>query len=280
MLLKNTRIHFTLWFMIATAVVTGYFYELLMILVIIFIHEIGHILFAHFFSWRIRKVTFLPFGGMVETEEFGNKPMKEEFFVTIGGPLQHLLLWGGSSILYSLSFISENTFAIFNHYNLVILLFNLLPIWPLDGGKLLYLFFSMKHPFMNAYKWTLFVSLYSLILFIFILLYVSPLQLNGWIIIIYLLLSIIKDWRQRNFIFMRFLLNRYYQHEHFSSIVPIYLDSQQTVLDALSQFRRDCQHIIKVMNKGKVKGTIEEQYLLDSFFRSNAISQPISHFLS
>lgn len=55
MLLKNTRIHFTLWFMIATAVVTGYFYELLMILVIIFIHEIGHILFAHFFHGEYEK---------------------------------------------------------------------------------------------------------------------------------------------------------------------------------------------------------------------------------
>jgi len=279
-LLRKVRIHITLWFIIGIAIITGYFYDLFMMLIIIFIHEIGHILFAHFFSWRITNITILPFGGKVEIEEYGNKPIKEDFYVTIGGPIQHIWLWGLFYLLFITSVISEHTYYSFNQYNLMILLFNLLPIWPLDGGKLINILLSMKKPFANAHKATLWISLFSLAIFIALLLLITPYHLNGWIIIIYLLLSLIKDWRQQKFIFMRFLLSRYYDKERNKlKTVPIYVDDRTTILSALHQFKRDCKHVIQVTDKGSVKGTIHEQHLLNSFFQSNSLSIPIGDLL-
>ena len=44
------------------------------------------------FSWRIKRIFLLPFGGTVEVEEHGNRPLKEEFAVILAGPLQHVWL--------------------------------------------------------------------------------------------------------------------------------------------------------------------------------------------
>lgn len=52
---------------------TGYFREVLMVFLIVFIHELGHAGAAHYFKWRIHKVELLPFGGVAEVEDSGNK---------------------------------------------------------------------------------------------------------------------------------------------------------------------------------------------------------------
>ncbi|MCI4139798.1 stage IV sporulation protein FB, partial [Bacillus vallismortis] len=79
----------------------------------------------------------LPFGGTVEVEEHGNRPLKEEFAVIIAGPLQHIWLQLAAWTLAECSVIHQHTFELFTFYNLSILFVKLLPIWPLDGGKLL-----------------------------------------------------------------------------------------------------------------------------------------------
>ena len=48
---------------------------------------------ASYYSWRIPRIMLLPFGGMAEVDEHGNRPLKEEAFVILAGPIQHLWLF-------------------------------------------------------------------------------------------------------------------------------------------------------------------------------------------
>src|SRR5699024_11983500 len=60
------------------------------LLSIVLFHELGHYGAAKFFKWRIKGIMLWIFGGVMDTDEHGNKPFHEDIIVTVAGPLQHL----------------------------------------------------------------------------------------------------------------------------------------------------------------------------------------------
>ena len=109
----------------------------------------GHAACAQYFKWRIKSIQLLPFGGAVETEEYGNKSLKEDLAVVLAGPMQHIWLIGAAYLLYFFSVVSSDLYQSFFYMNLMLLFFNLLPIWPLDGGRLLFIGVSLYVPFLR-----------------------------------------------------------------------------------------------------------------------------------
>lgn len=99
----------------------------LMIMFFCVIHEIGHIVVGMIFKMKLEKVEIMPFGLAVSFDtnfKFPNNKIKE-IFVTLAGPFTSLalaILCKTQEVIYS---------------NILILLFNLIPIYPLDGGRII-----------------------------------------------------------------------------------------------------------------------------------------------
>ncbi|MGG3560483.1 M50 family metallopeptidase [Neobacillus rhizosphaerae] len=279
-LLRHVHIHPLLWIIIAISIATAHFLEVCLLLGIIFIHEMGHAAAASFFSWRIKKISLLPFGGVAEMDEHGNRPLKEELIVVVAGPLQHLWMMGAAYILLSFSLISEDLFQLFINYNLMIFIFNLFPVWPLDGGKLVFLLLSLKHSFPSAHRLTLILSFLSLGLFSFLILLIAPSHINVWVIIAFLAFSLYHEWKQRRFIFMRFLLERYYgKKSNPSALKPIQANEHDLLIHVLEKFQRGCKHPIIVEAAGKEKGILDENELLHAYFTEKRLTDKISDLL-
>jgi stage IV sporulation protein FB len=279
-LFLHIHIHPLFWVVIAIAVLTARFIELFLILFIILVHEMGHAAAASFFSWRVKKISLLPFGGVAEVEEHGNRPLIEEGVVILAGPFQHIWMMGLAFLFYELSILPELWYGLFIQYNVMILIFNLLPIWPLDGGKLLFLLFSLKHSFPDAHKFTLLVSICSIILFAFITLFTAPVNLNVWIVLSFLIYSVYCEWKQRRYVFIRFLLERYYgKNRDFSSLKPIKVNEDELVINILERFQRGSKHPIIIEKNGKEKGTLDENELLHAYFSEKLTSAKIGDLL-
>ncbi|BBP91225.1 hypothetical protein BsIDN1_48430 [Bacillus safensis] len=75
-MLTKIHIHPLLWIVMAFAVLSGQIKPLLCLLIIVCVHELGHAAAACYYHWRIRRIFLLPFGGTVEVEEHGNRPLK------------------------------------------------------------------------------------------------------------------------------------------------------------------------------------------------------------
>src|SRR5699024_1387676 len=97
------QIHPILIIFIIISFVTGTFVELTIILAIVLFYELGHFMMATFFNWRIKSVMLWVFGGVMDTEEHGNKPLHEEALVIIAGPFQHLVIYGLVFLMSSLN---------------------------------------------------------------------------------------------------------------------------------------------------------------------------------
>lgn len=279
-LLRKIQIHPLLWMVIALAVATAHFIELMMVLLIIFVHEIGHGAAASFFSWRIKKIALLPFGGVAEMDEHGNRPLKEELIVVAAGPLQHVWMISLAYILFMAGIFPEKWYSLFIEYNLMVLIFNLLPIWPLDGGKLVFILFSMNSSFQVAHLRTIYMSISVLAIFSVIVLMIAPLTLNVWVIIGFLAFSLYFEWKQRQFIFMRFLMERHYgKQADFRQLKPINVAENDMIGHVLEKFQRGCKHPIIVKKINGKEMMMDENELLHAFFSEKLMSAKIGDLL-
>ncbi len=213
-------------------------------------------------------------------DEHGNRPLREEMFVVLAGPVQHIWMYAVSYLLYSMSLISGDLFRLFLEFNGMILLFNLFPIWPLDGGKLAFLLFSLKMPFPEAHRMTLRLSTVFLGLFAIVTLAAAPYHLNLWVIMAFLSFSLYHEWKQRRYVFMRFLLERYYGKKagpH--NLIPIKAGEEEMLIQVLQRFQRGCKHPIIIEGDGSEKRMLDENELLHAYFTEKRVTDKIGDLL-
>ncbi|RKL65900.1 protease [Salipaludibacillus neizhouensis] len=273
--IRKITIHPVLWVILGIGGMTGLFKEILMILIIVFIHELGHSLVALRFGWRIRKITLLPFGGMAEMDEYGNRPAKEEILVTIAGPIQHIWLIGISYLLVTTPVWSEGDHRLFLFHNLTILAFNLLPVLPLDGGKLIFTLTSMFLPFQKSYDRSFGLSVFLLINLTCISLLILPFHLNLIVIICFIWVQHYLEWRQRHYHFLRFILERN-SSKQVREIQLMQVSSGLTVAQAIQKIYRE-KELIFYFKKGNEVVQVNEKKLLQAYFQRNARGVAISH---
>ncbi len=172
---------------------------------IIIVHELGHFLTAKLFNWKVLKINIYPLGGLTVYNDNINKPFFESFLVSIMGPVfQVIFVW--------LIFRNNEDIIFFNN---LFLLFNLLPIVPLDGSKMLSLFLELFFPYKVVMSFLVFFSFF--ICFI-ILICLMPYYKSLLFIIIFLslLFKIFDEKNKVNYYYNKFLIERYVYHFYFS----------------------------------------------------------------
>jgi Zn-dependent protease len=106
------------------------------------LHELGHSWVAIRKGCRVHEIMLLPIGGVAKMEQIPSRPM-DEFLMAAAGPLTSFLLavicWL-AAVLGILSILFIHLAAI----NLMLCLFNLLPSFPMDGGRIFRAFMSPR----------------------------------------------------------------------------------------------------------------------------------------
>ncbi len=265
-MLRIVSIHPLFWMTIGLSFLTGRFREMLLLFAVVLIHEVGHATAARFLGWRVTEIVLLPFGGVAVVDEHGNRPLKEELIVILAGPVQHVWMMGGGLLLHEMGLWNE-MYDLFMLHNMMVLLFNLLPIWPLDGGKLLFLFYTMIYPFKAAHRMMLQSSLVFLFILILLTAYFFPFHLNLWMVIVFLCAAHFKEWKHHPYIYVRFLLERYTKsYDGRKQVLPVMAETRLS--DVLAMFSRGKYYQINVQDMNR---EVDEQFLLEAYFKKNQI---------
>ncbi len=178
---------------------------------IVFVHELGHIFMALLFKFKIKKINIYPFGGYTLFEYDINTSFIKEFLLFLGGILFQMIFF---LIAKQMLNNSLYTYKLIKEINIRILLFNLIPIVPLDGGKVLNILLNKIFPFKTSHL----ISIYISYLFIIILLSYSFKNLNLFLMIIILIILTILETRKHKLIFNMFLIERYIKNINYKNI--------------------------------------------------------------
>jgi Zn-dependent protease len=129
------------------------------------LHELGHALTAKKFNIQTQKITLLPIGGVALLDKMPENP-KQELLVALAGPAVNIVIALFLSVVIPLKsyfelqpdeierFLSTVSFQNFLFYvfiaNIMLVVFNLIPAFPMDGGRVLRALLAFKLPRVRA----------------------------------------------------------------------------------------------------------------------------------
>ena len=118
----------------------------------VLLHELGHSLVARQFGINTSNITLLPIGGVAALERMPRSPI-QELWIAVAGPLVNVVI--AAMLFVSIGFlqvlIDDVTWFRFLMYaNIVLVVFNMLPAFPMDGGRVLRALLAMRRPYVRA----------------------------------------------------------------------------------------------------------------------------------
>lgn len=261
------KLHPLLTIIFILSAFTGHFIELITLFGIVFIHELGHAAAANGFGWKIREIQLTPFGGVAEVDDAGSIPAREEAIVAACGPAMNLIMIGFAYAMEWFGLWTDAWVSYWIHANALLMLFNLLPVLPLDGGKLLQSGLSLILP----YHFTMKLGAAASLLLSALMLGVAfsrigqlTLELNLAMIGAFLLYSNWHEWKSVHIRFLRFLVGRNRRVSEWIrqgvTAKPIMAGVKTPLPAVVTKFMRERLHIVLVLDKrGKLVGAVPEE---------------------
>ena len=115
----------------------GRWQSCLVYLIVLILHEMAHYLVARILGYKLTNVVFMPYGiGIGGNNVFFAK--RHEIWIALAGPLCNFLLALITMSGWWLVPVSYHYTGLFFEVNIVLGVFNLIPLYPLDGGRVLY----------------------------------------------------------------------------------------------------------------------------------------------
>ena len=149
----------------------------------VLLHEFGHALAARAFGIRTPDITLLPIGGVARLQRMPDKPW-QELAVAVAGPLVNVVI--AAVLIFVLGRRAEfqylqhleqpgiEMFAKLASVNISLVLFNLIPAFPMDGGRVLRSLLAMALPYSRATQIAAWIGQALAFVFGFVGLFTNP----------------------------------------------------------------------------------------------------------
>ena len=161
----SINIHITFFLLLFIFLSMGFrwFFLIVAIFCFVILHELSHSLVAKRFGIKVKEITLLPIGGVASMSRIPDKPY-QEFLISLAGPMLNIgvvvifffplyYLLGPDVLFHPLS---VNTFSLMiaqiYWINLILAVFNLIPAFPMDGGRILRALLAQRMGYRKATK--------------------------------------------------------------------------------------------------------------------------------
>ena len=218
--------------------------DFIIISILIIIHELGHIIIAKLLHIKLEKIYIYPLGGISKLNIPINYSQVKELLIILAGPIFQTM--ASKYLIVSL----PNYQNIIKLYHIRILIFNLLPIYPLDGGKIINLILTNKIPYKKALNISVFLSYLTTI--IFFLINIQTIKINTITITIFLLKKITQEKNKINIYYEKLLLEKNFYNKKYK---------ETKIIKKSSDFYRNKHHIILENDKYY----LENEYLAKKY---------------
>lgn len=204
------------------SLISGLFKDVIALFLIIIIHEMGHVFLSFLYGWKIKRIDIGICGGFITYDDVIDKPFKEEIIISLAGFLFQAMFFTVYFALYNINVLNESLFILLNKYNISIFIFNVLPIYPLDGSKLLLVVLNLFLPYKKTLKLINAISFINIVLII-VLIFIFNVRFEYSYVMIacFIISKIINFTKDIPHLFNRFLFERYVNKTKSNNLVYI-----------------------------------------------------------
>lgn len=244
--------------------------EVGLVLIVFFcvlLHEFGHSLTALRYGVRTKNIVLLPIGGVASLERMPEEPRKE-FWITLAGPMVNLVIailaFGVIAITGVTESVSDlllgatewtNVLMFIFGMNVFLFLFNLIPAFPMDGGRLLRSLLSMRMPRPKATMIAGRIGQFMSIVFVVAAIYMEAPFLG--LIGVFIFMAAGAEIRTvAPMTIANTGLVRSYMTTKFTSLL-----GTDTVANALEELTRNNEELLVVVDPSEVKGIVSREEL-------------------
>lgn len=241
----------------------GWFWVLLSYIITIILHELAHALVANRKGYSLNQFTLMPHGISLS----GNNELfttKDEVEIAIAGPLLNLFL---SILGVAVWWLFPETY-VFTYYfvlaNAVTCIINLLPVFPMDGGRVALAVLSKRLTRQKAMKILRIIGIGIAFTLIVIFIISTFFEVNYTLLVLGIFVFLTAIWEDKTHIYQKssFLINKRNGLKKGIAIREIAVSSQSTLYKIVSQTRPDSITNFKVLKEDmSVLGVINENEL-------------------
>lgn len=238
----------------------GYINEFIILIFVVLLHELSHVFVAVCLKLKIENITFMPMGLCAVIKDMDFLPSLSRIGIIIAGPFVNILIW----IIFSLAFKGEYLF--FTKCNLVIGVFNLLPIFPLDGGRLVQIIFGNIIGVLTINKLVLKASkIISILLIIlgFFQIVLYSLNISLLCIGVYIYKTNVNEHLQLTYDFYKVLLHKTNNERNIIAIKNILVNKNTKIQNIVYKFSFDKFYVLHIIENSQITKTITEKELVD-----------------
>lgn len=175
--MRSLRIHPLTYVFLLILILTGFGSVLIPYILSITLHELAHAYAAKKLGYRLNKIWILPYGACVSFKNLCFSP-RDEIKIAFAGPIVNALLLAITVMLWWIfpqTYVLTYTFAL---SNFSLMIFNLLPAFPLDGGRILTSILKLKFKEKNVYKISFAINLIFSLIFLIIFIISAFFEIN------------------------------------------------------------------------------------------------------
>lgn len=239
-ILGKIKIDYSTYILILIGLLAGYIKNILVILTIVLVHELGHVFFFYLFKIEIDQIVIYPFGGVSKVNKKIHERIYKDILISLGGIIFQGLLIIGVILLYKEGLIIGSTYKMLINYNKSVILFNLIPLIPLDGSKLLLSICSKYLSYRVSYIIMIIISTISLICFI---IYNMVFKLNDLVIYVFLVINLINCIREFKYVKSKFYLERILYNNYYNEIISDNLSIKNMRIDKYYYYKEGKRYV-------------------------------------
>ncbi|HIV02573.1 MAG TPA: site-2 protease family protein [Candidatus Aphodoplasma excrementigallinarum] len=260
--------------LLIVAVLTGSAGSMAIAYLVVTLHELAHFCAARYFRVGVSGFVIMPFGVCLRLKENHIKDPVQESVICAAGPACNLLLIVAAILLRPYLPCPPDGYAFFLYSNFSILLINIVPIIPLDGGRILRALLTHRYGFIKAVRITEVVSQINIalvgLLGIYIL-YLTHFNVSMMMLCAFLLFNMSAEKKNSELIVMQQII---YSKEKLTKrqIMPVKELAVMEQTDArrlLKNFSYNSYYLLSVLDKNlTILGTLSETQVIEAVIRA------------
>ena len=268
------KINILLLFITLLWIITGYIWTALIVYLALILHESAHILAARGFKVKVYQLELLPFGSSAMMDDVFEQMPLEESLIAAAGPAASVITAALATTVRSyFPLFAPDVLEQFITYSFLIAGFNLLPVLPLDGGRIMRACLARTNDYGRATKIT---SALGILL---------GLGMTGWgvytfvsdradamlpMLGIFLIISAIGELKQSRFELAKAMINRRHCQEgsQYMGVKVLAVKQEMQIYKAVRLFKDKNYYVIRVINDDmKLLGTLDETQIQNAMLK-------------